>query len=555
MTLTASGNLIVGTTSDNGARLQVSGAATFSGALNGTSASFTTTGNQLTINGSGNSSPASIRMNGTTSTGANYDTAIFQADAITGGSTPVLNIQTVNAAGTAFVTALSINTSQAATFSSSVTASSFIRSGGTSSQYLMADGSVSTLSNPVTGTGTTNYLPKFTGSTTIGNSLVFDNGTNVGIGTSNPTNKLTIQSNSTQLRLETASDPSNYYSFIESNYNAANPLNIYSSAAASYAFGTIALAGISGVNTYVNSYYGLVFGTGSSLISSGTVRGMVTQGGNWLIGTTSDNGARLQVSSSAEVPVNVTSSAAASTFVLDNTNANLWGGVYAVRVNGSDKHYFGTLGSLVGSTNYDATIWSTSGNGFRVYTNGVNSPRLIVDTTGAATFSSSVTATQFITGGTPSNTAGFTNSFYAESNVPSLTLSNTGVNTGKYTIGVTNGSLGIWNNATSTYPLFINSSNNVGIGTVSPNEKLHCAGNIHAYAPGGIDAGLFASSAAGSTTVAIRSIGITHFNGGNVLIGTSTNGASKLRIVGLPTSSAGLSSGDVWNDGGTLKIA
>jgi hypothetical protein len=41
---------------------------------------------------------------------------------------------------------------------------------------------------------------------------------------------------------------------------------------------------------------------------------------------------------------------------------------------------------------------------------------------------------------------------------------------------------------------------------------------------------------------------------GNVLIGTATNGSSKLRIVGLPTSSAGLSSGDVWSDSGTLKI-
>jgi hypothetical protein len=120
-----------------------------------------------------------------------------------------------------------------------LTAGSFVKSGGTSSQFLMADGSVSTgsggtvtsvaaitlgttgtdlsstvangtttpvitlnvptasatnrgalssadwttfnskqnaLTNPVTGTGTTNYIPKFTGSSAIGNSSIFDNG-------------------------------------------------------------------------------------------------------------------------------------------------------------------------------------------------------------------------------------------------------------------------------------------------------------------------------------------------------------------------------------------
>jgi len=39
----------------------------------------------------------------------------------------------------------------------------------------------------VTGTGTTNYLPKFTGASTIGNSLLSDNGTNIGLGIANPT--------------------------------------------------------------------------------------------------------------------------------------------------------------------------------------------------------------------------------------------------------------------------------------------------------------------------------------------------------------------------------
>jgi hypothetical protein len=60
-------------------------------------------------------------------------------------------------------------------------ATSFIKTGGTSSQYLMADGSVSTLTNPVTGTGTTNFVPKFTGASTIGNSAITDDGTLVEI--------------------------------------------------------------------------------------------------------------------------------------------------------------------------------------------------------------------------------------------------------------------------------------------------------------------------------------------------------------------------------------
>ena len=53
----------------------------------------------------------------------------------------------------------------------------------------------SVLTNPITGTGTTNYVPKFTGSTTLGNSQIFDNGTNVGIGDSNPGYKLTVIGN------------------------------------------------------------------------------------------------------------------------------------------------------------------------------------------------------------------------------------------------------------------------------------------------------------------------------------------------------------------------
>jgi hypothetical protein len=44
----------------------------------------------------------------------------------------------------------------------------------------------------ISGSGTANYVPKFTASGTVGNSLIFDNGTNVGIGTASPSYKLDI---------------------------------------------------------------------------------------------------------------------------------------------------------------------------------------------------------------------------------------------------------------------------------------------------------------------------------------------------------------------------
>jgi hypothetical protein len=50
---------------------------------------------------------------------------------------------------------------------------------------------------PANASGTTNYISKFTGSTTLGNSQIFDNGTNVGIGTVTPDSRLHIEGNTT----------------------------------------------------------------------------------------------------------------------------------------------------------------------------------------------------------------------------------------------------------------------------------------------------------------------------------------------------------------------
>lgn len=120
----------------------------------------------------------------------------------------------------------------------------------------------------------------------------------------------------------------------------------------------------------------------------------------------------------------------------------------------------------------------------------------------------------------------------------------------------------------------ITASGNVGIGTSSVSSvfgktvKVFSSGNGGTLDVGGsnVNARLF-----GSEGLSIAGFGTSTNHpfilftndterlrvdaSGNLLINTTSSGGSKLRISGLPTSSAGLSAGDVWNDGGTLKIA
>jgi hypothetical protein len=75
-----------------------------------------------------------------------------------------------------------------ALFSNSVTANSFVKVGGTNTQFLMADGSTTNLGSMMSGSGTSGYLSKWTSATSQGNSIIYDNGANVGIGTETPDN-------------------------------------------------------------------------------------------------------------------------------------------------------------------------------------------------------------------------------------------------------------------------------------------------------------------------------------------------------------------------------
>lgn len=94
------------------------------------------------------------------------------------------------------------------------------------------------------GSGTVNYIPKFSSTTTIGNSQIFDNGTNVGLGTITPTNSLSF-GNSINRKI-----------WIENTDNLTNGKDLTVSAGS-----TVAGSGGSGAFTSlaqtVRDYYGM----------------------------------------------------------------------------------------------------------------------------------------------------------------------------------------------------------------------------------------------------------------------------------------------------------
>lgn len=102
-----------------------------------------------------------------------YNTSTFDTDVIFNGATP-LTIASFDASK-------NLKSLPLATYPS-LTELALLK-GVTSSVQTQLNGKQATLTNPVTGTGTANFFPKFTGASTIGNSVVQENSGNIGINT------------------------------------------------------------------------------------------------------------------------------------------------------------------------------------------------------------------------------------------------------------------------------------------------------------------------------------------------------------------------------------
>jgi hypothetical protein len=168
-----------------------------------------------------------------------------------------------------------------------------------------------TISTGVTGSGTTNYIPKFTSASAIGNSQIYDSGTGIGIGTSTVTE---------------GTQAAGSISIIPVSSVSSAPLIQFPSNGRIRPAATSDRLSIDGNPLYLNSTF-----AANVIMASG--------GGNVLIGTTTDAGVKLQVNGASNL-VRLTSSSALSSGYADAFQmlfANQTGGGVSLNIGKSES--------------------------------------------------------------------------------------------------------------------------------------------------------------------------------------------------------------------------
>ena len=103
-------------------------------------------------------------------------------------TTGVLNVPTYTLAGLGGINLTSLSATSPLLYNNTTGVFSIQQASGTQAGYLSSadwttfNSKQSALTNPVTGSGTTNYIPKFTGASTLGDSVIQEVSGNIGIG-------------------------------------------------------------------------------------------------------------------------------------------------------------------------------------------------------------------------------------------------------------------------------------------------------------------------------------------------------------------------------------
>jgi hypothetical protein len=412
-----------------------------------------------------------------------------------------------------------------------------------STDWTTFNGKQNALTNPVTGTGTTNYLPKFTGTSMIGNSIIFDNGSNIGIRTASPISAGTYY---TTLELKGATGGSGneggYYLTTDADGT------------------TIGQLGVDGNFVYVGSRSN----TDAVITSNNTERIRAFAGGNVHIGPTgaTDNGARLQVSGTATVSgsININNSAAS------NYDLNIYNTIPRIHLQNPSSGTSTTDGFHIYQSGLDSYIINKEASD--LYLGSNNGINLTIASTGAATFSSSVAAAAgTFSGILQVRSTASTPSIWSGSFGGAISILGDNATSNRYIDLSIVDSTG----ALATQGIRLLNNGNVGIGTTSPSAKFEVLG-LSTFAPSAtltagdllvdtnnktVYLGRLSNITGDNTRVIMRSrtgtIGfsynpsdsITFFNDGNVLIGTTTDNGARLQVSGAATFSSSVTSGDI----------
>lgn len=323
-----------------------------------------------------------------------------------------------------------------ASFSSSITASSIIKSGGTSSQFLKADGSVdsntylttsSAASTYVSGSGVTDYYARFTGTKVIADGFI------------RTTSNITYVEG---MGLSTGNGLD-----IQGNYGAGGgglKIRSYDE--------TTGNAYIDFANTGGRMYLGLNRSTTGGLMTNATAYATVLTTG---LGTSN---LEFGTNATKRMTIDGTTGAVTLTSALSGTSATFTTGL--IVSNTSDVYpefktsavdadaFLGFSNTGDGNAAWSIGRRNTGEFWISTYTGNFNSGTrtqpLVIATSGAATFSSSVTTGGTITIGGPSR------------------LSSVAGNGLNFAID-------------GSDKMFINTNGNVGIGTTSPDAIFHVA--------------------------------------------------------------------------------
>jgi len=247
--------------------------------------------------------------------------------------------------------------------------------------------------------GTTNYVSKFTSSTAIGNSQIFDDGTNVGLGTASPTSKYHIQINNNTfafgelientntgsnaiagVAFKTANQPSNNAILAQLSsgdmivYNTATSgkINFFTNSTQKM---TINSTGDVGIGTNAPGYK-------LDVTHNGSLQGIVTQtdNNNWneigvWSGTSDDVKVQIHAQNGVATPIKIGS----------RTNTQV-----AFTVFDSPKMVINTSGNVgIGVTDPDTMLEVFGSTGLKISFDATDNTTLVTDTNGDLTITPS----------------------------------------------------------------------------------------------------------------------------------------------------------------------